>query len=103
MSVESAADRAALLADFGVSVSWTVGATTSTVTAIFDHGTIPQGFDAAAGRNRRATLTLREADLPVGAGTKTDRLSAGGKTWLPKSVEPDGTGMAVVTMEEVLT
>ena len=73
------------------------------LTAIFDHGTIPQDFDTARANNRRASLTLREADVPVEAGGASDRLTVDGATWLPKAIMPDGTGMAVVTLEEVLS
>jgi hypothetical protein len=103
VSVETAADRAAFFADFGMSVGWTVGAATTTLNALFDHGTIPQGFDGGNGRNRRATLIIRTADVPGGAGGASDRLSVDGANWLPKSLEPDGTGLTKVTLEEVLS
>jgi hypothetical protein len=102
MSVESAADRAALLADFGVSVSWKVGAAAAvTLTGIFDNGTVVhEGGEGLGMLNRRATLTLREADVP--AGTATDVITIAGVTYHPKNSLPDGTGMVVVTLERIV-
>ncbi len=101
MSVETDADRLAMIADFGVTISWTVGAATTTgIVALFDGGTIPQlTQDGVDTLNTRATLTLREADLPAGAGAADDTVVVAGVSYHPKAVMPDGQGMAVVTLE----
>jgi hypothetical protein len=102
VSVETAADRGALLADFGVSVSWKVGvAAAVTLTGIFDNGTVVhEGGEGLGMLNRRATLTLREADVP--AGTAADVITIAGVTYHPKNSLPDGTGMVVVTLERIV-
>lgn len=102
MSIESAADRAAFFADFGTVVSWVVGAAPAvTVTAIFDNGVVPQDFGLGGGAlNRRATLTLRQEDLP-GDGDESDVLTIAGVGYHPKDLKRDGTGMVVLTLERI--
>lgn len=103
MSVETAADRAAFIADFGIAVSWKVGAAAPVaVAALFDSGTIVQdGQESVGWLNRRGTLTLPTATLPSGAGAETDVLVIDGATYQPKAMKPDGQGMTVVTLELV--
>lgn len=103
MTVETAADRASLLTDFGVEVTWQVGvATPATLTAIFDSGTVRQEFaDTVSALNRRATIICREADLPSGAGGTSDQITVDGNDYTLKALEPDGTGMTVAVLERV--
>lgn len=105
MSVESSADRAALLADFGMNISWQVGAgAPAEFTALYDSGTIEQEFqDGAGGLNTRATLTLRAEDLPAGAGAAADVIVVNTVTFHPKAMKPDGTGLVIVTLEQDLS
>jgi hypothetical protein len=102
VTVESAADRAAYIADFGVTVAWKVGAAAPVSgMALFDNGTIPQAMqDTIAAQNTRGTLTLRTADVPSGAGDESDVITINAVTFRPKALLPDGTGMTVVTLEQ---
>lgn len=102
MAVESAADRAGFLADFGESISWTVGVVTSTVTVLGHRGSIridvQEGADVL---NTRATVQVVESDLPSGAAAG-NAVSFRGVAHTVKSIEKDGTGMVVVLLEEVV-
>lgn len=100
MSVESAADRAAFLADWGVGVSWVVGVNTSTLTGILHAGTVRvEGEDGNGVLNARASLQVRSADVPSGGGYG-DAVTIEAVAYSVKSIEPDGTGMTVVLLEE---
>lgn len=99
MAVETASDRASLLADFGVSCVWTpaVGSPIP-ITGIFDYeyqqveagGT--QGFAM-----RAAKLLVRTADIPgVKDGTA---ISVEGVNHVVRIVMPDGTGMTELFLE----
>jgi hypothetical protein len=103
MSIETAADRAAFLADFGVLADWTVGATlTPDIVVLFDNGTVSQNLQETVDfLGRRATITLRADDLPVGAGAFADTIVINAVSYHPKAVQPDGQGMVVVTLEAV--
>lgn len=102
MSVESAADRLAFLADFGVSASWTVGVTSTTLTGILHAGTVRIAADDGADvLNIRASLQVRSADVPGGAG-EGDAVSLSAVAYTVKSIEPDGTGMTVVLLEQAV-
>ena len=47
MTVESAADRAVFLADFGMQITWQVGAgAPAAITALYDGGALPQDMQA---------------------------------------------------------
>lgn len=96
MSVESAADRAAMLADFGENVVWTVSSTPSTIRVLFDSGTVRNELDFDGGvLNARGTLVMRAADIPAG-GAKGNGIVVRSAALLIKSIELDGTGMALV-------
>lgn len=102
MSVESAADRAAFLADFGEVITWTVGAAVSSLTVIAHAGTTRmEAEDGAAVLNNRATLQCREADIPLGAA-RGNAVGFRSLAHIVKSIEPDGAGMAVILLEEVV-
>jgi hypothetical protein len=101
MTVESAADRASLLADFGVVVTWKVGeADAVSLTALFDGGAILQVLQDGGATNTRATLTLRAEDLPAGAGDPGDVVTVNTVVFHPKAVLPDGQGMVIVQLEQ---
>lgn len=104
MSVESAADRLALIADYGMPVTWQVGAADPVaLTALYDSATLPQDLQSSAGLNQRATLTLRAEDLPANAGDETDVIVINTIGFHPKAVMPDGQGMVIVTLERTLS
>lgn len=96
--IETASDRAVFVADFGTSASWGGG----TVVGIFHNGTVAvDQFEGPGVLNRRATLSLPEAQLPSGAG-EGDAVTIGAVSYVVKSVEPDGTGWCLVRLEEVV-
>lgn len=107
MSVESDADRLAMLADFGGAVRWTVGAATSDLVGLLHKGSVRQEMDEGPDiLNARATLQCRTSDVPAGAGhgnalVFTDPLTEADENYTVKVIEPDGTGMSAVLLEAV--
>lgn len=101
MTVESAADRATMLADFGDVVTWTVGATPSTLTAIFERPTVDGQMAEIDMINRDATLKCCEADVPDGAD-EGDAIAIAGEpqAFTVKVLRPDGQGMVVVDLKK---
>ncbi len=91
MAIESAEDRAAMLADFGLTVTASFG----TFTAIFDHDYVEtQGVNGTA-----PLLVCRTEDitsLAVG-----DALTVDGGSYQAAIIEADGTGMSQVILERV--
>lgn len=105
MSVEADADRLALLADFGVAASWTpAGGEAVSLMGLFDNATAPRTRFAEdlPVETTEATLTVRAIDLPTGAA-RGDAVSLAGVDYLVKAIEPDGTGLASVSLEEDLS
>ena len=105
MPVESADDRAAMLVDFGATVSWTRGAggPVTTFTAIFDRPSLDVPGQEVALVDRNPALLCREADLPSGAAeddavSVVDELGAS-HSLRCKLIRPDGTGFAVVDLK----
>lgn len=99
MSVESAADRLAMLEDFGVSATFTpAGGAASTVTGIYD--TEYQAADMGVGADI-ATLDprflCRTADVPSVA--EGDALTVSGVAYTIRVVMDDGTGMTELVLE----
>lgn len=107
MTVESALDRAAFLADFGQDVTYSrPGGTASTIRAQFDSAAgDSSGFEqSGAVVQARPQLVVRSADLPAGAG-QGDRVSlvhpVTGATTAYRVVMayPDGSGMTRLDLE----
>ena len=102
MTVESAADRLAFLADFGVPVQWAQhGEVVATFTAVFDRPTVvSDGLAEAASLDRVPTLCLREADLPANAA-EDDAIVVDGDTigFACRTLRPDGAGMCIVDLK----
>ncbi len=99
MPVESAADRAVFtnLEEFGAAIFW--ADYLPAVQAIVQSGTILLGAaDGPDSQTREATLVVSEADLPLGHA-EDDPVRIGGIAYLVRSIEPDGTGMALVRLE----
>lgn len=105
MPVESAADRAVFVNpdEFGATASWSVdGAAGVAVAGVFDE---PAG-DALADPGIEAaqpSFACRSADVPAAAtfGDNTpDRLTIGGRVFLPLRQGDDGTGMSRIILEE---
>ena len=104
MAVESADDLAAFLDtdDFGEEISWTVGASTATLAVVANAGTLRiEGMDGPGVLNRQASVLCREADIPTG-GAAGDSVSFRSVAHTVKSIEPDGTGMALVRLEQTV-
>lgn len=101
MTVESAGDRAAFLADFGVAVTWTRGAAPSTFAAIFERPTQIVDDGSVSVIDRVASLVCSEADLPTGAAID-DAVSVAGEsvTFKCQAIKPDGSGMAIVGLKK---
>ena len=103
MAVESAADRAVFVNpdEFGALVTWPVtGGGTVDIAVLSQTGTILLGTqDGPDVQTSEATLVVVEASLPAGA-TQGQTISFGGTEFTVRSIEPDGTGFALVRMEE---
>ena len=100
MPVESADDRAAMLADFGVSISYTVqGGSAATITGIFDNQYVEVDAGGEVGfAVQQPRLTVRTADVPN--CTEGDTFVVGGVTYLSRIVQDDGTGITLVALEK---
>lgn len=100
MAVESAADRLAMLTDFGQSITYTVqGGSQATITGIFD----AQFVEVDAGGNvgvayQQPRLMVRTAD--VVNCTDGDTFVVSGVTYLSRIVQDDGTGMTMIVLEK---
>ena len=96
MAIETADDRAALLADFGVTVTPAVG---SSFVAIQDAEFLavdPNSAVAYEGSN--PVLLCRTAD--VSALVHGSVLSISGASYKVQGIEPDGTGLTLLQLEE---
>lgn len=100
MTVESADDRAAFIADFGVPVTWAGAATT--FLGIFDRPSIMvEGLSEMTVIDRDASLLCLEADLPSGAA-EDDAVTVEGESqaYRCQALRPDGTGFVVVDLKK---
>jgi hypothetical protein len=100
MTVESADDRAAFVADFGVAVTW-AGAG-MTFLGIFDRPSIMvDGLAAAAIVDRDASLLCLAAGLPQGAAEgDTVTIAGESQAYRCQTLRPDGTGFVVVDLKK---
>lgn len=99
MPVESDADRAVFFnpAEFGAEVTW-AGAQ-DPIPVLPQTGTLLTGsLDGPETQTREATVILREADLPAGYD-QDDAVTLNGVAYLARSIQPDGTGLALVRLE----
>jgi hypothetical protein len=99
MAVETADDRSYLLADFGLSATYTpVGGTASTITVIFDNEYIP--VDTGGGvafAMQQPKCVGRTSDLA--GNVEGGALVIEGVTYAIRIVMPDGTGMTELMLE----
>lgn len=91
MAVEDDSDRFALLDDFGVQVK----IKGITITAIFDNGWI----DANGIESTEPALTARTIDIEN--FSRGDTAFVGNDEYTIAEFHKDGTGMAIVVLEEV--
>jgi hypothetical protein len=104
MPVESPADRASFVsaAEFAEAVIWVAASSsvTASVPTIVQAGTlILETQDGPDILNSEATLTVVVEDLPSGAA-RGDQVQLRSIGHLVKAIEPDGTGFALVRLEE---
>lgn len=92
MAVETDVDRAAMLADFGVTA--TKG--TDTFTVIFENAYADA--DGIAGRQPVA-LAL-DSDISTYSVAVGDTISIGGNNYTVRDPQPDGTGMTELYLEK---
>lgn len=100
MSVETAADRAALLADFGVAATYTpAGGDPVPVTVIFDAAYLRAGSanDDMVGVSESMPEAIgRSTDFDGVA--QDDTLTLVGIDYIIREIEPDGTGMTILRL-----
>ena len=99
MAVETAADRASFIIDFGASVTWRA----TTFLAIFDRPTsMVAGLSEVELVNREPSIALVATDLPSGA-TEDDAITVtddfGNYSFRCKTIRPDGTGYVNVDLK----
>lgn len=100
MPVESAADRAVFFNpdEFGTEITW--AGSVDPIPVLPQTGTLLiGGLDGPDTQVREATIVLRETDLPPGYA-QDDEVTLNGTSYLARSIEPDGTGMALVRLEK---
>ena len=105
MAVETATDRAAFVNpdEFGLEAVWTpAGEEAASLNAVFDEASETRfagpGVDVVA-----PMIVVRTADIPENAAAgeySGDRILISGRTFIPRTIEPDGTGMSRVLLEE---
>ena len=93
MSVETAADRTAMLADYGTTVT---KADASTFTGIFDNDFLAVDVDESEVESSEPTLLARTADVPSLAHGDTLTISA--VSYTVRGIQPDGTGMTQIML-----
>lgn len=100
MAVESANDRAVFVSvnDWGVSATFTHGATTTTISGIFDNDFVEVdtgGVPFAMQQPRFLTQSTA-----VSTAVENDTLVISGTTYKIKVIQPDGTGMTNLVLEK---
>ena len=93
MSVETAADRNALLKDYGTTVT---KADTSTFTAIFDNDFLAVDLDESEVESTEPTLLARTSD--VSGLAHGDSLTISSTSYTVRGIQPDGTGMTQIML-----
>ena len=93
MSVETAADRTAMLADYGSTVT---KADASTFVAIFDNDFLAVDLDESEVESTEPTLLARTAD--VSGLAHGDSLTISSTSYTVRGIQPDGTGMTQIML-----
>ena len=98
--VTRAADRLAMLADFGQSITYTAqGGSPSTITGIFDNDYAEVDAGGMVGfAMQQPRLMVRTSD--VASATEGDTFVVSGVTYLSRVVQDDGTGMTFIVLEK---
>ena len=100
MAVESAADRLAMLADFGQSITYTrQGGSATTITGIFDNDYAEVDAGGMVGfAMQQPRIVVRTSDVIL--ATEGDTFVISGVTYLSRVVQDDGTGMTFIVLEK---
>ena len=93
MSVETAADRTAMLDANGTTVTKTEA---STLTAIFDNDFLAVDLDESEVESTEPTLLARTAD--VSGLAHGDSLTISAVSYTVRGIQPDGTGMTQIML-----
>jgi hypothetical protein len=93
MSVETAADRTAMLADYGSTVT---KADARTVVAMFDNDFLAVDVDESEVESSEPTLLARTAD--VSSLAHGDTLTISAVNYTVRGIQPDGTGMTQIML-----
>ena len=109
MPVESDSDRAAFgnSAEFGLACTYQSAAATVALSGIFDEATgdsDPLGGGLGMLGQPPRLSAVRDSDVPADAapGEHTiDVITIGDRRFAPRTIEPDGTGLSVIRMEEL--
>ena len=103
MPVETDADRRLFVEedDFAVPVSWTHSGGTANFPAIFDAGyqLVASPFLDGGAEGATPQLHACAADIPATA-KQGDIVTVNGKTFSAVEIEPDGTGMTVIRLQD---
>ncbi len=102
MPIEEAGDRAAMIADWGVPVTYTpAGGALLALTAIADAGFLEPAERLGTGVAARGlAITMQSADLPAGAGYG-DTVVLESISYRVTEIHPDGTGISHVFLEHL--
>lgn len=100
MSVETAADRAAMLDEWGVDATYTPqGGEATTVHGIFDNAY--QGEDVGADAEVATSLPrFLGSEEDLADADEDDLLTVNGVNYIVRVAMPDGTGMVELAIEE---
>ena len=93
MSIETAADRSAMLADYGITVT---KSDTSTFIGIFDNDFLAVDLDESEVESTEPTLLARTAD--VSGLAHGDSLTISSTSYKVRGIQPDGTGMTQIML-----
>lgn len=95
MAVETAEDREAMLADFGIVVTLP---SATTITGILDSGYLAVDVEDTEVESSEQVLTCRTTD--VSALTHGSQLTISGATYYVRGIQPDGTGITTLILDK---
>ena len=100
MAVESAADRAIFFGvdDFGITATYTRGATPSTVIGIFDMAYVTVDVAEVGYASAEPEFLMQSSQVPSGA-VPGDTLTVNSTAYIVRNIEPDGTGVTRLRLQ----
>ena len=100
MAVEFAADRAIFfdVDDFGVTATYTRGATPSTVIGIFDNTYVTVDIAEVGYASAEPEFLMQSSQVPSGA-IPGDTLTVNATAYIIRNIEPDGTGITRLRLQ----